>query len=81
VRKKVTESVDADKLETVFADVELFLALFPKDENIKKASVKLVVATFKAVEDAIGFFIRPSGEYTYRFCFCILCFHNVQDRS
>jgi hypothetical protein len=61
VRKKVNETFNADSLEKSFGDAELFLAVFPNDENIKKASVELVVATFKAVEDAIGFFIRRSG--------------------
>jgi hypothetical protein len=64
VRKKVTETFDTDGMEKAFGDAELFLALFPKDENIKKASTELVVATFKAVEDTIGFFIRRSGVYS-----------------
>jgi hypothetical protein len=58
VRKKVTESVDSENLDRMFGDVELFLATFPEDENIKKGSVELVVATLKAIEDTIGFFIQ-----------------------
>ena len=63
MRKKMNESFDTDSLEKMFGDVELFLATFPKDENLEKASVRLVVATFKAIEDAIGFFIRRSGTF------------------
>lgn len=63
MRKKMNESFDTDSLEKMFGNVELFLATFPKDENIEKASVRLVVATFKAIEDAIGFFVRRSGVF------------------
>lgn len=62
VRKKLTGSFDSDSLDRTFSDIELFLATFPEDENIKKASVNLVVATLKAIEDTIGFFIQNSGK-------------------
>ncbi|KAK3358512.1 hypothetical protein B0T24DRAFT_693585, partial [Lasiosphaeria ovina] len=57
VRQKVINGFDADNLEKDFGDAELFLNVYPKDENITKASIELVVATFKAVEDAISCFI------------------------
>ncbi|EFX02414.1 hypothetical protein CMQ_2463 [Grosmannia clavigera kw1407] len=60
VRKEVN-SFDGEKLDQLFADIEVFLGTYPKDENIKKASVDLVVAILKAVEDAIGFFTKHSG--------------------
>lgn len=46
----------------MFGDVEVFLSTFPEDENIEKSSIELVVVIFKAIEDAIGFFIQSSGE-------------------
>lgn len=36
--------------------------IFPRDENIYKASVTLVVSTLKAIEDAIGFFSSNQGK-------------------
>lgn len=61
MRKKITQGFDSDSLDQMFGDVELFLATFPEDENIKKASVDLVVATLKAIEDTVGFFISHSS--------------------
>lgn len=58
VRTKVLRNTEIDGLITVFSDVELFLGTFPNDVNIHKAAVELTVATFDAIERAIGFFLR-----------------------
>ncbi len=52
----------------VFSDIELFLATFPNDVNIQKASVSLTVTTLIAVERAIGFFIRNERKALCRVC-------------
>lgn len=49
----------------MFSQVELFLEIFPNDDNIKQASVKLISATFYAVECVIGFFISSLGKSTW----------------
>lgn len=54
--------VDAfDEVDKVFADVELFLQIYPGDENIEKASVKLIADTLFAAENVIGFFLKGTG--------------------
>lgn len=68
-RKKITKSLDDKSLERMFGDIEVFLATFPKDESINKASIRLVVAIMKAIEDAIGFYVKHTSEAVL---FCIL---------
>ncbi|KAK6220697.1 hypothetical protein LQW54_001888 [Pestalotiopsis sp. IQ-011] len=58
VREEVLRSFN-DILD-VFSPVELFLSLFPGDQNIIKASTDLTVIILKAVEQAIVFFLRNS---------------------
>lgn len=50
-----------DEVDKIFADLELFLQIYPGDENIKKASVKLVADTLFAAENVIGLFLEGSG--------------------
>lgn len=50
-----------DDVDKMFADVELFLQIYPGDENIEKASVKLIADTLFAVENVIGFFLKGTG--------------------
>ncbi|KAL3451096.1 hypothetical protein BJX65DRAFT_304503 [Aspergillus insuetus] len=45
-----------DGLVHLFSDVELFLGTFPRDENIKRASLSLTVSTLEAIEQANYFF-------------------------
>lgn len=40
-----------------FSKVEIFLAAFPGDPNIKEASVDLIACILKAVERAILYFL------------------------
>ncbi len=49
-----------DDLDMMFSEIELFLQAFPDDENIVKASVDLIMATFSAIEAVIGFFLRSA---------------------
>lgn len=49
-----------DDIETMFSQVELFLKIYPGDQNIKKASVTLIAVTFRAVECVIGFFVKST---------------------
>ncbi|KAI3396809.1 hypothetical protein diail_11638 [Diaporthe ilicicola] len=46
------------QVDHMFADIELFLQLYPGDENINKASVKLIADTLFAAENVIGFFLK-----------------------
>lgn len=50
-----------DDVDKMFADVELFLQIYPGDENIEKASVKLIADTLFAAENVIGFFLKGTG--------------------
>ena len=49
-----------DDIDMTFSQVELFLQLYRGDENIQKASVNLISATFHAIESAIKFFLRST---------------------
>jgi hypothetical protein len=51
-----------DDLERKFGDIETFFATFPGDENIKKASVDLIVSTLKAIEDVIRYYAKNHSE-------------------
>lgn len=57
----MTASLDSEDLERTFTYIETFLATFPKDPNVENASLGLVAAIFKAVEDAIGFFVESDS--------------------
>lgn len=50
-----------DEVDKMFADVELFLQIYPGDENIEKASIKLIADTLWAAENVIGFFLKGTG--------------------
>jgi hypothetical protein len=54
VRKEALGSFD--DLNDVFSSVGLFLAMFPGDQNIIKASISLTVIILDAIERAIVFF-------------------------
>ncbi|PYH93979.1 hypothetical protein BO71DRAFT_326376 [Aspergillus ellipticus CBS 707.79] len=54
VRQQVLASFD--RLQDLFADVELFLNTFREDAYVYRASVDLTVATLTAIECAIDFF-------------------------
>ncbi|KAK3333061.1 hypothetical protein B0T19DRAFT_417052 [Cercophora scortea] len=56
VGSEVTEAFGSN-LEERFALIEELLAIFDEDPVIEKASVKLVAHIFKAVEDAIGYYL------------------------
>lgn len=45
-------------IERHFGYIEIFLATFPEEHKIEESSVELVAATFKAVEDAMVFFLK-----------------------
>ncbi|KAF3901541.1 hypothetical protein ABW21_db0200621 [Orbilia brochopaga] len=47
-----------DQLEHKFGIIEVFLASFPGDKQIRDASIKLVVSVFLAIEKAIEFFLQ-----------------------
>ncbi|ETS84507.1 hypothetical protein PFICI_02532 [Pestalotiopsis fici W106-1] len=49
-----------DDILDVFSPVELFLSLFPGDQNIIEASTDLTIIILKAVEQAIVFFLSNS---------------------
>lgn len=59
IRKTMTEAFDG--IEEMFSEIELFLLLYPGDENIEKASVDLIVSSLVAAENVIGFFLKGTG--------------------
>jgi hypothetical protein len=61
-REKVTKSFESEDLERTFREIEIFLATFPEESRIEKASIKLVAVTFRAIEYAIAFFLKSDCE-------------------
>lgn len=49
-------------LDKTFSNIDSFAATFPTDQNVRQASISLVVAIFQAVEHAIAFFTKSAGE-------------------
>lgn len=49
-----------ENIEKMFSDIELFLHIYPKDENIEKASIDLMASTLYAAENVIGFFTKST---------------------
>lgn len=58
----MTTGLDQQDLERKFSNIELFLGTFPEDPAIREASIDLISATLKAIEDVIGFFLESNGE-------------------
>ncbi|KAI0470355.1 hypothetical protein F4859DRAFT_486496 [Xylaria cf. heliscus] len=54
-----------DKLEQHFGDIDTYLKIFSKDENIVRASVRLVSSILKAVEDIISYFLCCSASKAF----------------
>lgn len=50
-----------DDVDKIFTEVELFLQIYPGDENIERASINLIADTLLAAENVIGFFLRGAG--------------------
>ena len=61
-RITATGFADEEDAKEGFSKVEIFLAAFPGDQNIKKASVDLVACVLKAVENAILYFLSSAGK-------------------
>ncbi|KAL8289183.1 hypothetical protein RB597_000999 [Gaeumannomyces tritici] len=59
-RMEVTGFADGEDMEKGFSKVEIFLAAFPGDQNIKEASVDLIACVLKAVERAILYFLSST---------------------
>jgi hypothetical protein len=58
----VRGSFEQDTLEKSLAKVEIYLATFPDDENIERASVALIACILKAIELAIAFLLSSSSK-------------------
>lgn len=58
VRKVVKENLRSDELENNFKDIEDAMEIFPRDGNIYKTSLNLVVSMLLAIEKAIEFFTK-----------------------
>lgn len=56
MRKTMSDAFD--QVDKMFADIELFIQIYPEDENIKKASIDLLASTLFAAENVIGFFTK-----------------------
>jgi hypothetical protein len=67
VRKTVIGSFD--EVDKMFSEVELFLQIYPGDENIERASIKLVADTLFAAEIVIAFFLKGTGTVAARACY------------
>ncbi|KAK8001000.1 hypothetical protein PG991_013222 [Apiospora marii] len=50
-----------DDLPETFGRMEFYLKSYPKDQNILEALIDLVLAIFKAVEEAIRFYTSAQG--------------------
>ncbi|KAL8282276.1 hypothetical protein RB597_009807 [Gaeumannomyces tritici] len=57
VRAKVTHSFEEGDLREKFGKIEIFLATFPGDENIRLACIDMVACTLKAIELAIAYYV------------------------
>ncbi|TGO71995.1 hypothetical protein BELL_0504g00070 [Botrytis elliptica] len=57
VREVINDGFDDLSTGIAFIDIDFYVTQFPNDPNIIKASEDLVLAIFKAVEHAIGFYI------------------------
>ncbi|OJJ94992.1 hypothetical protein ASPACDRAFT_48440 [Aspergillus aculeatus ATCC 16872] len=66
VREEVTTAFEPEALEDDFESIEFFMATFPRDRIIRKASITLVVAIFQAIENAIAFFLSHEFSRTWR---------------
>lgn len=62
VRNTVNDAFD--QVEKMFADIELFIQMYPEDGNIERASIDLLTSTLFAAENVIGFFTKGT---------CMLC--------
>jgi hypothetical protein len=62
-RQEILTSLgDHDK---TFSNINSFSATFPNDYEVRQASISLVVAIFEAVEQAMAFFVKSSGELVW----------------
>ncbi|KAK6857868.1 hypothetical protein PG995_005567 [Apiospora arundinis] len=61
----VRETVNSgfDDLPETFVRVDFYLKTYPKDDNILKASIDLVLAIFKAIEEAVRFYTSPQAKH------------------
>lgn len=59
-----------DQVEKMFADIELFIHMYPKDKNIEKASVDLLASTLFAAENVIAFFTKGTCMAQKSFPWC-----------
>ncbi|KAL8376851.1 hypothetical protein RB595_007805 [Gaeumannomyces hyphopodioides] len=59
-RMKVTGFADGEDMKKGFSKVEIFLAAFPGDQNIREASVDLIACVLNAVERAILYFLSST---------------------
>jgi hypothetical protein len=63
---EVREDVNSgfDEFPIWFTEMDFWFRAFPNDQNIEAASVDLVFAIFKAIEEAVGFYISSQGLLT-----------------
>ncbi|KAI0468397.1 hypothetical protein F4859DRAFT_490319 [Xylaria cf. heliscus] len=61
---EVRETVNSgfDDLPEAFARMDFYFKSYPTDQNILKASVGLVLAIFKAIEEAVGFYTSAQAK-------------------
>lgn len=64
IRQEVLTSLS--DLEKTFSNINSFAATFPKDAIVRQASISLVVTIFQAVEQAMAFFVKSSGELAWQ---------------
>lgn len=52
-----------DEVDSNFADIELFLQMYPGDQNIERASINLIASTLFAVENVMAFFLKSTSKF------------------
>lgn len=63
-RQEIIASFDEENFENIFSRVEVFVAIFPKDEVISSVCVNLLACLLKAIEEGIVFFLSRTRKIT-----------------
>lgn len=58
--------MNLSELDKTFSNIGSLATTFATDQNVRQASVSLIVAIFQAVEHAIAFFTKSAGELAWK---------------
>lgn len=62
MRKRILGAFE--DMEEMFTGAEVFRKIYPDDENIENASIRLIADTLFAAENTIGFLYKGTGTLT-----------------